>query len=126
MASPSSRICVEFWHLVPGKTYNDMLQSIRTKDALRKGNRASAIARVIIARNRATDILPVVHALQQEGVTILLGIASALNERGIPAPRGGNWSPVQVSRLLAVAKRALPVPHIFCPIDFGGQRNRVY
>jgi hypothetical protein len=90
---------------MPGKTNKDKLQSTRTKDALRKGNRASAIARAIIARNRAADILPVVHALQQEGVTTLLGIASALNERGIPAPRGGNWSPVQVSRVLAVAKR---------------------
>jgi hypothetical protein len=27
----------------------------------------------------------------------------ALNDRGIPAPRGGEWSAVQVSRLMAAA-----------------------
>jgi hypothetical protein len=68
-----------------------------------KGNRASAIVRAASARNRAADILPVVHALQANGVTTLRGIAEALNERGIPAPRGGNWSPVQVSRVLALS-----------------------
>jgi hypothetical protein len=88
---------------MPGKTNNGKLQSTRTKDALRKGNRASAIARANIARNRAADILPVIHALRQEGVTTLAGIASALNHQGIPAPRGGTWSAVQVSRVLALS-----------------------
>jgi DNA invertase Pin-like site-specific DNA recombinase len=69
----------------------------------RKGNRASAVARAIIARNRAADILPVIEALRAEGITTLWGIAETLNHRGIPAPRGGSWSPVQVSRVLALA-----------------------
>jgi DNA invertase Pin-like site-specific DNA recombinase len=102
-----------------------MAISTRTKDALRaakargvklgtrnpmmiakyarKGTRASAIARAIIARTRAADIIPVINVLQAEGVTTLWGIAETLNERGIPAPRGGNWSPVQVSRVLALS-----------------------
>jgi hypothetical protein len=78
---------------MPGKINHANLQ----------GNRASAIARANIARNRAADILPVIHALQQEGVTTLAGIASALNHQGIPAPRGGTWSAVQVARVLALS-----------------------
>jgi DNA invertase Pin-like site-specific DNA recombinase len=67
----------------------------------RNGTRASAIARALIARNRAADVLPVIRALQADGIITLWGIAETLNHRGIPAPRGGNWSPVQVSRVLA-------------------------
>jgi DNA invertase Pin-like site-specific DNA recombinase len=69
----------------------------------RKGTRASAVARAIIARDRTADILPVIEALRAEGITTLWGIAETLNHRGIPAPRGGSWSPVQVSRVLALA-----------------------
>jgi hypothetical protein len=94
---------------MPGKTNNGKLQSTRTKDALRKGNRASAIARATIARNRAADILPVIQALQKEGITTLAGIASALNHQGVPAPRGGSWSAVQVSRVLALSVLAVSV-----------------
>jgi DNA invertase Pin-like site-specific DNA recombinase len=67
----------------------------------RKGTKASAIARAAAARARAADILPVIHSLWARGVTTLQGVADQLNERGIPAARGGNWSPVQVSRVLA-------------------------
>jgi DNA invertase Pin-like site-specific DNA recombinase len=68
-----------------------------------KGTQASAAARSAAARTRAADILPVIHSVQADGVTTLAGIAETLNGRGIPAPRGGSWSPVQVSRLLALA-----------------------
>jgi len=68
-----------------------------------KGTRASATVRSANARKRAEDILPVLQAVQDAGVTTLAGIAETLNERGIPAPRGGSWSPVQVSRVLALA-----------------------
>ena len=44
-----------------------------------------------------------IHSVQADGVTTLAGIAETLNGRGIPAPRGGNWSPIQVSRVLALA-----------------------
>jgi DNA invertase Pin-like site-specific DNA recombinase len=66
-----------------------------------KGNKASARVRGEEARRRASDVIPVIHAIQSGGVTTLAGIAEKLNDRGIPAPRGGNWSPVQVSRVLA-------------------------
>jgi DNA invertase Pin-like site-specific DNA recombinase len=67
-----------------------------------KGTRASAIARATLARIRAADVLPVIHAIRADGVVTLQGIAERLNERGIPAARGGSWSPVQVSRVLAL------------------------
>lgn len=35
------------------------------------------------------------------GIESLGGIARALNERGIPPARGGLWSPMQVSRIVA-------------------------
>jgi hypothetical protein len=38
--------------------------------------------------------------LQAGGCEPLRGIAAGLEERGIPAARGGKWSAVQVARLL--------------------------
>jgi DNA invertase Pin-like site-specific DNA recombinase len=53
------------------------------------------------AAARATDLAPVVRELQAAGVTSLVGIAAALNERGIPTASGqGLWQAVQVSRVL--------------------------
>jgi DNA invertase Pin-like site-specific DNA recombinase len=66
-----------------------------------KGNRASARVRGEAARRRASDVLPVIQAIQSSGVTTLAGIAEKLNDRGIPAPRGGDWAPAQVSRVLS-------------------------
>ena len=53
------------------------------------------------ARARAADVLPVIEAIRAEGVASLNGIASALNERSVPAPRGGQWRATQVQRTLA-------------------------
>jgi hypothetical protein len=39
--------------------------------------------------------------LRQAGAATLAALADGLNERGIPAARGGRWRPVQVLRLLA-------------------------
>jgi DNA invertase Pin-like site-specific DNA recombinase len=66
-----------------------------------KGNRASAQVRGEAARRRASDVLPVIQSVKASGVTTLAGIAEKLNDRGIPAPRGGCWSPIQVSRVMA-------------------------
>jgi DNA invertase Pin-like site-specific DNA recombinase len=68
-----------------------------------RGNKASARVRGEEARRRASDVIPVIQAIQSDGVTTLRGIAQKLNDRGIPAPRGGNWSPMQVSRVLALS-----------------------
>jgi len=56
------------------------------------------------ARRRAADLLPIIDAIRAEGITSALQIAAALNERGIHAPRGGEWQAVQVLRVLKVAE----------------------
>ena len=53
------------------------------------------------ANARAADIAPTVKALQAAGATSLRAIAAGLNAQGIPTARGqGNWSAVQVARVL--------------------------
>jgi hypothetical protein len=41
---------------------------------------------------------------QADGCESLRAIAAGLEERGIPAARGGKWSAVQVARLLEAAR----------------------
>ncbi|MDE2580219.1 MAG: recombinase family protein [Rhodospirillales bacterium] len=53
------------------------------------------------AQKRVADLAPVIGEIMAEGKTSLNLIAAALNERKIPASRGGAWSAVQVSRVLA-------------------------
>lgn len=68
-------------------------------EAQRLGAAANAEAAATFARN----VLPVVHAIQAEGVTTLRGIAEMLNARGVRTVRGGAWHPTSVTRLLARA-----------------------
>ncbi|MFH6786808.1 recombinase family protein [Methylobacterium sp. MA0201] len=53
------------------------------------------------ARRQAADLAPVIAELRVGGATTLQAIAAGLNERGIPTARGGSWTAVQVSRVLA-------------------------
>ena len=48
---------------------------------------------------RVVEIAPVVADLRAHGAVSLRQIAAGLNERGIPAPRGGEWNAAQVRRL---------------------------
>jgi hypothetical protein len=50
------------------------------------------------------DLAPTIKELQEAGCESLRAIAAGLEERGIPAARGGKWSAVQVSRLLEAAR----------------------
>jgi len=52
------------------------------------------------ARSRAADLASTIKELQAAGRESLRAIAAGLEERGIPAARGGKWSAVQVTRLL--------------------------
>lgn len=64
---------------------------------------ASVSIRQASAKARASDLAPVLAQLKAEGVTSLGLLAKALTERGIPTARGeAKWSPVQVSRVLAL------------------------
>jgi DNA invertase Pin-like site-specific DNA recombinase len=51
------------------------------------------------ARQRAEDLAPIIAELKSQGITSLGKIAAALNAKGLPAPRGGQWTATQVGRL---------------------------
>jgi DNA invertase Pin-like site-specific DNA recombinase len=68
-----------------------------------KGVKASIKVRREQVRRRAADLLPTIDAIRVEGISSALQIAAALNRRGIHAPRGGEWSAVQVQRVLKAA-----------------------
>jgi hypothetical protein len=46
------------------------------------------------------DLSPIIAEIRASGATSLGRIAKALNERGIRTPRGAEWQPVQVKRVL--------------------------
>src|SRR3954471_20675515 len=66
-------------------------------------NRAQAArARTAMARERASQVLPLVQEIRAAGITSLAGIARELSRRSVPTPRGaGAWQAVQVARVLA-------------------------
>ncbi|WP_043749959.1 hypothetical protein [Methylobacterium nodulans] len=58
----------------------------------RRASAAKAMAVTkALADRRASDVAPILAEIQAEGITTIAGIARALTERGIPAPRGGGW-----------------------------------
>jgi hypothetical protein len=57
--------------------------------------------RIQRAAKRAADLAPIIQAIKDEGITGTTGIAAALNARGVPAARGGQWRAIQVRRVLA-------------------------
>jgi hypothetical protein len=67
----------------------------------REAHAASLAARQARAEQKATDLAPTIKTLQAGGATSLKAIGDGLNSQGIPTARGGEWSPVQVQRVLA-------------------------
>jgi DNA invertase Pin-like site-specific DNA recombinase len=63
-------------------------------------------ARSAKAAARAADLAPVIAEIRAASAGSLRAIADALNERRIPAPRGGDWAATQVRDLLRRADRA--------------------
>jgi DNA invertase Pin-like site-specific DNA recombinase len=69
-----------------------------------KGTARSAVVRRDRAERRASDLRPLIEAIQSGGIVSLGGIATELNRRGVPTPRGtGAWQAVQVKRVLDLA-----------------------
>jgi DNA invertase Pin-like site-specific DNA recombinase len=72
--------------------------------ALRRAQRGNASAVAVVkgkAAAFAADVLPIIHAIKEEGHTSLGAIASQLNERNIKTARGGKWEKATVRNLLA-------------------------
>jgi DNA invertase Pin-like site-specific DNA recombinase len=71
------------------------------RKARQKGTTASAVVRREAAQQRAMDLAPTIEELRDDGAVSLHELARGLNQRGIPAPRGGQWMAVQIKRLLS-------------------------
>ena len=65
-----------------------------------QGRQVAKVVRQEKAANYRADILPLIQEKQKLGAVTLSAIAAALNADNTPAPRGGQWSPVQVKRIL--------------------------
>jgi DNA invertase Pin-like site-specific DNA recombinase len=52
----------------------------------------------------SAKVLPAIAEIQGQGINTLRAIASELNAREVDAPRGGQWSAVQVQRVIARKK----------------------
>ena len=63
------------------------------------GAAARQTFRTRAAKQRA-QVLPVIAGIQGQGISTLRAIAAELNAREVDAPRGGQWSAVQVQRVL--------------------------
>jgi DNA invertase Pin-like site-specific DNA recombinase len=72
----------------------------RIEDQAQAASLRSAMARGARADSLAQDRMEIIRAIRDQGVTTLRGLARAMNDRGVPAPRGGLWSAGQVSRVL--------------------------
>jgi hypothetical protein len=64
------------------------------------GAAASAEVRGAKARQRAAALKPVIDGLRADGANSLSQISAGLNDRGLSAPRGGDWRPQSVRDLL--------------------------
>src|SRR5215210_6920775 len=65
-----------------------------------KGREISRMVRTKRAAARTADLAPIIAEIRASGATSLGSIAKTLNERGIRTPRGSQWQPVQVKRVL--------------------------
>jgi DNA invertase Pin-like site-specific DNA recombinase len=83
-----------------GTRYSEKFPDGICQSIYRKGAKASAKVRGQNAKNRAADLLPVIDAIKAAGAASLRQIADGLNQRGITTPRDGQWSAVQVARVL--------------------------
>jgi Recombinase len=73
-----------------------MSRHILTKEARAKGLRT----RQLRADRQAATLAHIIAELRAAGTASQRSIAKALNERGIPTPRGKNWDATAVRRLL--------------------------
>lgn len=63
--------------------------------------RSSAVSAVKAEADRyAANVLPVIREAQKAGATTMRQIAEALNARGIPTARGGQWYAQSVANIL--------------------------
>ena len=65
------------------------------------GNKEAVAAIKLKAQEHATNLRSILEEIRSQGVTSIRKMAEELNRRGVLAPRGGEWQPTTVVRLLA-------------------------
>jgi Recombinase len=65
------------------------------------GNKEAVAAIKREAHEHATTLRSIVEDIRAQGITSVRKTAEELNRRGILTPRGGEWQPTTVVRLLA-------------------------
>ena len=81
----------------------------RFADIARSAQPKAQAANSAKAAKKRAEVIPAIEALQAEGITTLRALAAGLNEREIEAPRGGQWTAMQVQRVLPKAEPRKPV-----------------
>jgi DNA invertase Pin-like site-specific DNA recombinase len=79
-----------------GKTLGGHRGVVPSKAARKRGAESNSKR----ADARATDLQPAIESARAAGAESLRAIARYLNEQGIPTARGGEWSAVQVARVM--------------------------
>lgn len=92
--------------LQAAKARGKRLGNPRLSQAAELGTAAGKAA----ADQRAARVLPIIRDLRADGVTSANAIAAKLNERQVPAARGGRWTHVQVAAVLARGSRGRARP----------------
>lgn len=86
--------------LQAAKARGKVLGGYRGKAFSEADHAAASAARKAKGDAQANRFAPAIAEIQAGGITSASGIAKALNERGIPTARGGEWQAVQVQRVL--------------------------
>lgn len=87
--------------LAAAKARGQQLGNPRNLSNHQLGTARANVVKAEKAGARAADLASTIADLRTSGAASLRDLAAGLNERGIPAARGGEWSAVQVSRVLA-------------------------
>lgn len=79
------------------------LQAAKARGVQLGGGDPTKAREALSAKSEAhkAKLRPILDKLRSAGIVTLQAQADALNARGLKTPRGGNWSPKQVSRLTA-------------------------
>jgi DNA invertase Pin-like site-specific DNA recombinase len=87
--------------LAAAKARGQVLGNPRLNEVRAAATAAARLARTQQANARARELSDVIALGVQKGCRTLENLADYLNDLGVPAARGGKWSPMQVSRVKA-------------------------
>jgi DNA invertase Pin-like site-specific DNA recombinase len=75
---------------------------------LRQARKRALVAIRMGADKHAANVLPIIREIQRAGARTLREIAEALNARGVPTARGGQWHATSVRNVLGRGRSAVP------------------